>query len=325
MMKIIKKNIVKKAIELIESLAEDPEKYKTFYEHFAKNLKYGVHEDSANRPRLARLLRFNTTKSGKEPRSLADYVAGMQESQKDIYYLTAESPEAAARLPFLEALRLKGLEVLLMTDPIDEYFVQQLSEFEGHKLVSITKEGLELPQSDDEKRTFEEQKAALEPFCKRVKELLGSRVEKVEVSARMTDSPCYISTGRFGWSSRMEQIMKNQALRDTTFSASMAAKKILELNPAHAVVRELARRLGEDTNDPVAKNLVFLLFDTAVLTSGGLSLENPAEYAERIYKLARLGLGIVEEEPADELPALEDAGAVEKGVAAEPEEMEEVD
>nr|AHV91029.1 heat shock protein 90 [Haplosporidium littoralis] len=321
LMAIIKKNVTKKALELISDLSEDKEKYKKFYESFSKNLKLGVHEDSVNREKLASLLRFHTTKTDKEPKSLAEYVEGIRENQKDIYFITGDSKEALVKLPFLEKLIKKGFEVILMTDPIDEYCVQQLGEFDGHKLVSVTKEGLELPQTEEEKKEFEEKKKDFEPFCNRVKELLTGRVEKVVVTDRMTDSPCYISTGKFGWSARMEQIMRNQALRDSSFTANMASKKTLEINAFHPIVAELQRRLMDDTKDIVAKNLVVLLYESAVLTSGGLTLDNPVTFVERIYKLMELGLNIVDEKPNDDLPPLEEVPKE----APEVEEMEEVD
>merc|ERR1712100_117066 len=189
-LRVVKKNLVKKSIDMIAEIAEDAEKYKKFYEAFAKNLKLGVHEDSTNRNKLAKLLRYHSTKSGEEMTSLDDYIGRMPSDQEDIYYVTGESRKAVENSPFLEKLKRKGLEVLFMTDPIDEYAVQQLKEFEGKKLVCATKEGLQIDESEEEKKEFEEAKAACEGLCTVIKEVLDDKIEKVVVSQRVVDSPC---------------------------------------------------------------------------------------------------------------------------------------
>uniref|UniRef100_A0A1I8HYM1 HATPase_c domain-containing protein n=1 Tax=Macrostomum lignano TaxID=282301 RepID=A0A1I8HYM1_9PLAT len=257
--------------------------------------------------------------------NLKEYVSRMKENQKDIYYITGESREAVSHSAFVERLRKRGLEVLYMTDPIDEYAVQQLREYDGKKLVCVTKEGLELPEDEDEKKAFEEKKAAFEPLCKAMKDILDKKVEKVVVSNRLVDSPCCIVTSQFGWSANMERIMKAQALRDNSTMGYMAAKKHLEINPDHAICSALKLRFEADKNDKAVKDLVHLLFETALLASG-FSLDDPQIHAGRIHRMVKLGLGI--EDAADEPEAVDQpmpATAGDSAAADDDAKMEEVD
>ncbi|VAI18370.1 unnamed protein product [Triticum turgidum subsp. durum] len=269
-LKVIRKNLVKKCIELFFEIAENKEDYNKFYEAFSKNLKLGIHEDSQNRTKIAELLRYHSTKSGDELTSLKDYVTRMKEGQNEIYYITGESKKAVENSPFLEKLKKKGYEVIYMVDAIDEYAIGQLKEFEGKKLVSATKEGLKLDESEDEKKKQEELKEKFEGLCNVIKEVLGDKVEKI--------------------------------------------------NPENTIMDELRKRADADKNDKSVKDLVMLLFETSLLTSG-FSLEDPNTFGTRIYRMLKLGLSIDEDDEAPEndtdMPPLEDDAGESK--------MEEVD
>merc|ERR1712099_52280 len=324
-LKLIQKNLVKKSLEMFAELAENKEDYKTFYEQFHKNIKLGIHGDSKNRKKISELLRYSSTKtSDKDMVSLKEYVERMKDDQKAIYYITGESKAQVETSPFLEALKKRDLEVLYLVDPIDEYAVQQLREYDGKKLQCVTKEGLDLGLTEDEKKKQEDEKAAFEGLCKKMKEILGDKVEKVITSDRMVESPCTLVTGEYGWSANMERIMKAQALRDNSMTSYMVSKKTMEVNPKHSIMTELKKKAAADKSDKTVKDLIWLLFDTSLLTSG-FNLDEPTQFAGRIHRMIKLGLSIDEDDEGlgddDDLPPLEEV----EGAADEASKMEEVD
>jgi len=322
-LKVIKKNIVKKCLEMFAEIQENAEDYKKFYEQFSKNLKLGIHEDQTSRTKIAELLRFSTSRSGEDVISFKDYIQRMKEEQKSIYYITGESKASVAASPFMEGLKKRGFEVLYLVDPIDEYMVQQLKEYDGKKLVSITKEGLELDESEEEKKKKEEEKARFEPLCKLMKDVLGDKVEKVVVGTRIDESPCVLVTSEYGWTANMERIMKAQALRDSSMTSYMVSKKTMEINPTNNIIIEIRNKADVDQSDKTVKDLVWLLYETSLLTSG-FSLDDASTFSTRIHRMIKLGLSIMEDDDAGDgdIPAL-DEGAEEATAGGN--RMEDVD
>ena len=309
-LKVIKKNVTKKCIEMFQNLSEDADKYKTFYEAFSKNIKLGVHSDSVNRTKLAKLLRYNSTTHENEVTGLADYVERMDENQKDIYYITGESTANVRTSPFLERLRNKNIEVLYLTEPIDEYVLQQLQEYDGKKLVSVTNGDLQLDETDEDKAAYEEGVKDTADLCAHIKTILNDKIEKVVASNRVTRSPCVLVSGQYGMSANMERILKAQALGNSSQMAMMSNKRILEINPTHSIIQSINKQLKDDNNKSSIEGLIWLLYDTATLSSG-FSLDNPSGLSERIHTLIKLGLNIEDaEDDIDDIPdtALDESG-----------------
>jgi len=307
-LKLIKKTLVKKCIEFFFEIMENKDDFNKFYEQFSRNIKYGCHEDQANRDKIAELLRYHTTKSGTELTSFKEYISRMKEGQDKIYYITGESKKQLEESPFVEGLKKKGLEVIYMTEAIDEYMMQQFKEFEGKKFVSITKAGLDLETTEDEKKEKERLASENKALCEVVKETLGEKVEKVEISSRVVNSPCCIVTGEHGWSAYMEKIMKSQALRNNQMGSYMVSKKTLEINPVHPIIVELRKKIAADKNDKTVKDLVWLLYETSLLSSG-FNLDEPSNFASRIHRMIKLGLSIddtVDDQANEELPPLDE-------------------
>jgi molecular chaperone HtpG len=310
-------------------IKENTEDYAKFYEQFSKNIKIGLHEDASNRDKLSELLMYHSTKSGSKMISLSDYVANMPASQTQIYYITGESLKSVVNSPFIEKCKRRNLEVLFMVEPIDEYCVQQLKEYQGKSLVCVTKEGLTFDSDDDEKKKWEACVSEFKPLTEKIKEILGSNVEKVVLSQRVVDSPCVLVTGDYGWTANMERIMKAQTLRDSN-NSYMMSKKIMEINPYHSIIKSLKTRVSSVADDRMIKDLVNLLYESSLISSG-FSIEEPATFVNRINNMIKLGLSIDEEEVVEEKveeekveEEKEEEKVVEEGIEEES-NMEEID
>lgn len=306
----IKKSLVKKTLDLLTDMMENkPDDYKTFYENFSKSIKLGVHEDDTHRDKLSRMLLFATTRTAsddaKDLVSLKTYVERMKENQKSIYYITGESRKAVERSPFLEKLKCKGYEVLFLTDPLDEYMMQRFHEFDGKKFVCCTKEGFKIdededPESDAAKEAAAkraDQEKAFEPLCKKIKDTLGNRVVKVMLSDRIDKAPCVLVTEQYSWSANMERIMKAQALQAGSAAnpfAMMGSRKILEINPEHSLVQYLKNLATAAPDSPEHRrltNIIEVVYESTLIHSG-FSLDDPAQYTDRVFKILQAGLGL---------------------------------
>ena len=308
----MKKHITKKALEMLTDLADsNEEEYEKFYQEYSKNLKLGVHEDDKNKDKLSHLLRFYTSKHKDKPVSLKQYVEEMKDDQKGIYYLTGESLETLDNTPFLEKLRKKGYDCLLLVDAIDEYAVQKLDKYEDKELVCVTKESFKL---DEEEEVKDEDYKKLLDYCK---ESLGEQVSKVTMSNTLESSPAVLKTGQYGWSANMQRIMKAQALNSNPMMQFMMSQKTMELNPNHKLVKMLNTRVEGGKTDNTTKNLVQLIFDTSLLTSG-FTVEKPHDYASRVYRMLEVGFSLDDDdEDEDDLVEPENLPELEKASGEE--------
>merc|ERR1719443_1549647 len=295
-----------------EEKSEDEEvedDYIKFWEAFGKNIKLGLIEDSSNRTKLSKLLRFKTSHDGGEKWcSLEEYVKRMKDNQSHIYYISGSSMDAVKNSAFMERMRAKNLEVIFLTDPIDEYAIQNLTEFDGKKLQSITKENLKFGDEEEaDKKRAELYTENFKPLTDWMKTVYGDKIEKITVSNRVVDTPCLLVTSQYGYSANMERIMQSQAFADTKRSQYLVSKKTMEINPRHPIVIELQKRATESPEDQDTKDLAELLFDTALLNSG-FQMEDTKGFAGRMYKLFKAGLSLdtLDLAPEIEVPEIED-------------------
>lgn len=340
-MKVMKKKIISKTVELLTEIYEDSDKCKKFYENFSRNIKLAIYEEEAHRDKLSKFLKYYTNRSGEEMVTLDTYVSRMKEGQKKIYYIAGESKEFVQDSVFLEQLNNKGYEVIFMVETIDEYMIQQLKKYGDYEFVSITQEGLDLKDEKKEEDKSEEEKAADEAtkktnveLCQLFKETLGSKVEKVVIGSRIVDSPTCIVTANFGWSANMERIMKAQALGDSMQNSFMAPKKTMEINPDHRIIKSLKEKYEAEKTDPSIRNLINMLYDVSCISSG-FQIDDVSDFARKFHNIMEIGLGIddddeevpeLEEEKKDELNEM--IGGVEQPSSVEQTEetpMEEVD
>jgi len=282
--RVMRKQMVRRSLDMMEELSkrEDKSDYQRFFESFGNFLKYGVVEDSSNRERLASLLRFYSSKSGDEMTGLEEYVSRMQEGQKAIYYMAADSKKSAASAPFVEGLVKKGLEVFYLSEPTDEVCMANVGKYKEYEIVDVSKDDIKLNEEDEKKK--EQAAEEFKPLCDFIKKSLKDKIEKVTVSNRLTDSPCTVSTSKFGWSANMERIMRNQPMADSRAAEYMRGKKVMEINPEHPLIKSLKEEIAANQESKKAKVISELLYETSLLTSGFV-IESPKTYAQKVYSM----------------------------------------
>ncbi|KAL5727374.1 hypothetical protein ACHQM5_000582 [Ranunculus cassubicifolius] len=318
--RIMRKRLVRKTFDMIEDISksEDKEDYKKFWENFGKLLKLGCIEDSGNHKRITPLLRFYSSKSEEDLISLDDYVENMGENQKAIYYLATDSLKSARSAPFLEKLLQKDIEVLYLIEPIDEVAIQNLQTYKEKKFVDISKEDLELGDEDEVKDREDKQEYIL--LCDWIKQQLGDKVAKVQVSKRLSTSPCVLVSGKFGWSANMERLMKAQTLGDTSNLEFMRGRRILEVNPDHPIIRDLNAACKNAPESAEATRAVDLLYDTALISSG-FTPDSPADLGNKIYEMMAIALGGRWGRAESEEGAVAEESAVSEAEVVEPSEV----
>merc|ERR1711881_254297 len=307
-----------------------------FYKEFAKNLKMGCYEDDSNRSKLSKLLRFTTSKSEGKEISLDKYLDRMAESQESIYYMSGESLDIMGKLPSMQIFKKKDLEVLMLSDHLDEPCIQKLADYEGKKFVSIQKADVKLDESEEEKKRFSKLKDMYKPLTDWWKEKLtdltekgamkdaGVKIEKVELSKRLTDSPVVVVTSQFGYSAQQEKIMKAQAFQNKDQISMMSGRKTLEVNPNHPVVVDLLNKIKDDKENPAAVDTAQVLFQTALIESG-YEIADPSALVNRVYRLMSKELGVDPDAPLKEVEVPEDDAEEEEAEEEEEEEAEEED
>merc|ERR1719460_3079021 len=335
-LKVIGKKMTRKALAMIKSMAdadkkgdddEDEEegedkkeaaekeeeedgesKYTKFWKAFGKYIKMGLIEDAANRTRLAKLLRYATSKSGEKEISLEEYVANMPEDQKNIYYISGEDKDSLLKSPSVEKLLSKDIEIIFMTDSVDEYTVQHLTEYEGKRLINASREGLKLEEGDVEKKRDEQYKEMFKPLLDYTKELLGKKVEKVQISKHLVNSPVVVLSADYGWTAQMEKVMKSQAFADQSKFEFMKSSRMFEINPRHPMIVELNARLSESTADDSVKDMVISLYLSGVIGAGyQLTPDDAQDFSERVSRMVTNSLGVdADAELAPELEVAED-------------------
>ncbi|KAF8377815.1 hypothetical protein HHK36_031200 [Tetracentron sinense] len=326
-LKTIKKKLIRKALDMIRRIAEeDPDEsnvkdkkdveedsdndekkgqYTKFWNEFGKSVKLGIIEDATNRNRLAKLLRFESTKSGGKLASLDQYISRMKPGQKDIFYITGSSKEQLENSPFLERLTKKNYEVIFFTDPVDEYLMQYLMDYEDKKFQNVSKEGLKLGKDSKDK----DLKESFKELTKWWKGALASEnVDEVKISNRLDNSPCVVVTSKYGWSANMERIMQSQTLSDASKQAYMRGKRVLEVNPRHPIIKELRERVVKDSEDDNVKKTARLMYQTALMESGFV-LNDPKDFASSIYNSVKASLNISPDAAVEEEDDVEEAEA----------------
>ncbi|XP_015207437.1 endoplasmin isoform X2 [Lepisosteus oculatus] len=327
LLKVIRKKLVRKTLDMIKKIAEETYNDK-FWKEFGTNIKLGVIEDHSNRTRLAKLLRFQTSHSESGFSSLEQYTERMKEKQDKIYFMAGTSRKEAESSPFVEKLLKKGYEVIYLTEPVDEYCIQALPEFDGKRFQNVAKEGVKFEESETGKEKREALEKEYEPLTTWMKEkALKDKIEKAVLSQRLTDSPCALVASQYGWSGNMERIMKAQAYqtgKDISTNYYASQKKTFEINPRHPLIKEMLRRVKDNAEDETASDLAVVLFETATLRSGYQLVDTKA-YGDRIERMLRLSMNVdlaeaVEEEPEEEPEEPGEEEDAEEEVKAEDEE-----
>ena len=307
LLKVIKKKLVRKALDMLKKISADD--YVSFWKEYGTNIKLGVIEDSANRTRLAKLLRFSTSLSNDKQISLADYIERMKPKQEHIYFVSAMSTEEAKKSPFVERVLKKGYEVLYLTDPVDQYCMQSLPEYEGKKFQNVAKDGLELDKSDAKKEEVKKElEKTYEPLLAWLKDKLSDKISDAKVSDRLVQTPMALIASQWGYDGNMERIARAQAYQksggDSTMNYYLNQKKTLEINPRHPLIKDLLRRVEDSKDDKTAIDLANVMIEAATLRSG-YDLKDSAGFADRIESMLRRAMGVsldekVEDEPVDD-------------------------